>query len=462
VRQTWGWTIVGLLGSILLAVAAWLASPWGLGFAGRVNSVAVVWAHSLPALLGVAALFTGWFGLRHTNRRTLWRTFALWSLPLLACPPLLSKDVWAYLEQGWIVLQGFDPYLTPLSTLGGPFAERVDIYWRYTTTVYPPLALQIQAVVVWLSGSDPFWSMMAMRLPGLASVVGIGACLPRIARATGHDQGHALWLGLLNPLVLVHFIGGAHNDAWAVALGVAGIWLAIRWRNAWPLGCVLVGLGMAIKQPIGLMMVAVAMIGVATGPLVPRQAWGKNLAEAAWRLPIGLLATVTGFMIPTLAGGWGIGWATGSGAPQTAGSQSVAHTTAATVQWFTGWTLAEAMAIVGPIFLAVGVGIIAVLGWRHGASRPVTFTAWGLVAFAFTYPSLQPWYALWGGVLLGAVVLTGRAWRWVVTVTACLLITSVLLDYGNVPIPASQGIAIAAGAALLQVLRSARLAVQTT
>lgn len=455
--------LTGWVGSVLLAVSAWLASPWGLGFAGRHNTLAIRWAQSAPAAVGVALLFMGWLSIRTAPIRQLWGTFATWCTPLLACPPLLSKDVWAYLEQGWIVLQGFDPYLTGLSMNGGPFADRVDTYWQATTTVYPPLALLIQAGVVALSGAHPFWSLLAMRLPSVLAVVVIGACLPPIARATGQDAAAALWLGLLNPLLVVHFVGGAHNDAWAVALGVAGIWCAVRWRAAWPLGCVLVGLGMAVKQPVGLMMVAVALYAVAAGPGVPaRHAWQVTFAQALWRLPLGLLATLVGFAIPTLLGGWGLGWATGSGAPQTAGSQSIAHTVAAALQMVTGWSMAHAVAIVGAIFLAIGAVIIAWLGWRYGASRPITFAALGLVVFAFSYPSLQPWYALWGGVLLGAVVLGPRASDWVVTVTGCLLITSVLLDYAGWPIPVVQGLAVAAGWPLLAWARRARLAASTT
>lgn len=443
-RHTERATLIGLVGSVLLAVSAWLASPWGLGFAGRDNPLPIRWAHSAPAAIGVALLFIGWLGVRHVGTTQAWRTFAVWCAPLLGCPALLSKDAWAYLEQGWIVLQGFDPYTTALSTIGGPFADRVDSYWQATTTVYPPLALLIQAGVVAISGADPFWSLLAMRLPALLGVLVIGACLPQIARATGQDPARALWLGLLNPLVLVHFIGGAHNDAWAVALGVCGIWLATHWRHWWPLGCVLVGLAMAVKQPIGLMMVAAALFGVAAGPRAqPRDAWRATIGPALWRLPVGLAATLVGFAIPTLAGGWGLGWATGSGAPQTAGSQSIAHTTAAALQLVTGWPMADAVAIVAPIFLALGAAIIAALGWRYGASRPITFAAWGLVAFAFTYPSLQPWYALWGGVLLGGVVLSRRACAWVIAVTGCLLTTSVLLDYAGFPIPVVQAIALA-------------------
>lgn len=437
-------TLTGLAGTVLLAVSAWLASPWGLGFAGRENTLAVRWAHAAPAGVGVFLLFLGWISVRHLDLPQAWRTFWWWCLPLLACPPLLSKDAWAYLEQGWIVLQGFNPYETGLSTIGGPFAGRVDSYWQGTTTVYPPLALLIQAGAVVLGGAGPFWSLLAMRLPGLLGVLIIGACLPRIARATGQDAAGAIWLGLLNPLVLVHFIGGAHNDAWATALGVAGLWLAIRWRPGWPLGCILVGLAMAIKQPLGLMMVAVALVGLDVDPAAsPREAWRTTIGAGLWRLPLGLLFTVAGFAIPTLASGWGVGWARSSGAPQSAGSQSIAHTTAAALQLVTGWPMSDAVAAVAPVFLGIGVGIIGLLGWRHGASRPVTFSAWALVAFAVTYPSLQPWYALWGGVLLGTVGLSRRGLAWVVTISGCLLVTSVLLEYAGWPIPVVQVAALA-------------------
>lgn len=455
-------TLTGLIGSILLAGSAWLASPWGLGFAGRSNTVPIRWAHSAPAVLGATLLFVAWLGLPQLRQTQTWRIFAAWCAPLLACPPLLSKDVWAYLEQGWVVLQGHNPYQTALSTIGGPFADRVDAYWQQTTTVYPPLALQIQAGVVAASGADPFWSMLAMRLPGLLAVVVIGLCLPRIARAVGQDPGHALWLSLLNPLLLVHFIGGAHNDAWAVGFAVAGIWLAVRWAGAWPVGCLLIGLGMAVKQPLGLLMVGAALVGVAAGHQVTaRDAWAANLAQVAWRTAVGLLGTAAGFAIPTLVSGWGIGWATATGSPSSTGSQSITHTVSDALRLLTGWPMADAMAIVGPIFLGIGALVIGWLGWKFAATRPITFAALGLIVFAVSYPSLQPWYVLWGGVLLGAVRLTQRASAWAITVVGCLLITSVLLDYAGFPIPVAQLIAAAAAWPLFRWVLRARLASST-
>ena len=56
VQQTSRGRMVGLAGTLLLAVSAWLASPWGLGFAGRSNPLPIRWAHTLPAALGVVLL----------------------------------------------------------------------------------------------------------------------------------------------------------------------------------------------------------------------------------------------------------------------------------------------------------------------------------------------------------------------------------------------------------------------
>lgn len=510
--------LIGLAGSLLLAISAWMASPWGLGFAGRFNPLWLRWVHTVPAVAGIVLLFFGWLRLRGAEPKQIWQTFALWCVPLLLCPPLLSKDAWAYLEQGWIVWQGHDPYTSALGTVGGPFAGRVDQYWKYTTTIYPPVALMIQAAVVGLSGANPLWSLLAMRVPGLLAVLVIGRCLPRIAAAGGQTASNALWLGLANPVVLVHFIGGAHNDSWGVALCVAGLWLAIRARRWWPLGCVAVGLGMAVKQPLGLMMVAVCLVGATvvgrrdtenggrvadneqpaegepigsagdtalreqgradarTGQILaagtiseggsyepglghPGQgrfrswlhvanrqaaaAWAQMIGQALWRLPVGLVFTLVGFAIPTVASGWGIGWAAGSGAPTTAGSQSVAHTVAAAIEMFTPISLAGAKFVVNPIFLVLGLLAIIWIGWLMAASRPVAFTAWALIIFAFSYPSLQPWYPLWGGVLLGTIGLGRRSSAWVIAGTGAMLTTNVFLDYAGLPIPAAQGIALA-------------------
>ncbi len=180
-----------------------------------------------------------------------WLLLALWSLPLLVAPPVGSRDAYAYAEQGWLVAHGHDPYTTPMATLGSPFSGLVDAWWKGQTTVYPPLALEIQSWVVRLTGENAVVSVAAMRAPAVLGLVLVGLCLPRLAKLAGGDADTAAWLILLNPLVLVHVVGGAHNDALAVGLAATAVWLASQGRRGWLVGAVVLGLAVGVKQPCG-------------------------------------------------------------------------------------------------------------------------------------------------------------------------------------------------------------------
>ncbi|CAM5579655.1 Alpha-(1-_6)-mannopyranosyltransferase [Streptomyces purpurascens] len=73
--------------------------------------------------------------------------------------------------------------------------------------------------------------LFGMRLVALAGVALMAAALPRLARHSGADPSAALWLGALNPLVLLHLVAGAHNDA--VMLGLLGVGLVAA-LGRWP------------------------------------------------------------------------------------------------------------------------------------------------------------------------------------------------------------------------------------
>ena len=62
---------------------------------------------------------------------------------------------------------------------------------------------------------------------------------------------------MLNPIVLMHFVSGAHNDALMVGLVVAGLALAAQQRCIW--GAVAVSLAVAVK-PIAL--IALPFVGL--------------------------------------------------------------------------------------------------------------------------------------------------------------------------------------------------------
>ena len=78
----------------------------------------------------------------------------------------------------------------------------------------------------------------------------IAWCVPRLARLYHRDGAELFTLMVLNPVTLLHLIGGAHNDALMLGLLVAGLTAAKEKRPI--VGIVLCALATAIKAPGGL------------------------------------------------------------------------------------------------------------------------------------------------------------------------------------------------------------------
>ena len=77
-----------------------------------------------------------------------------------------------------------------------------------------------------ITGDNAYLAAVFMRLPALAAVALLAWALPRLAKRFGVSPSHALWLAVLNPLVIMHFVGGAHGDAVMVALVVLALYVA--------------------------------------------------------------------------------------------------------------------------------------------------------------------------------------------------------------------------------------------
>jgi len=71
--------------------------------------------------------------------------------------------------------------------------------------------------------------------------------LTRLARANGYREADALAVALLNPITLIHLVGGAHNEALMVALLVLGLGLAAEARPLLGIACCIVA--GAVKTP---------------------------------------------------------------------------------------------------------------------------------------------------------------------------------------------------------------------
>ncbi|MBB1511565.1 polyprenol phosphomannose-dependent alpha 1,6 mannosyltransferase MptB [Tessaracoccus sp. MC1627] len=427
----WWWITAGLLAVLILVGAQFADAP---GLLERGDS----WWRPLVSLPALSVLVLAWWQLGPLWRHPLVAA-AIWSAPMMFALPMYSRDAYAYAAQGWMVARGLDPYTTPLGEAGLP-GLLVGVHWHKTTAVYPALSLELFGMIARLTGSDLFWTTVALRVPNVLALIGLAWVVRRLARRFGVDVGLALWAGVLNPIMLVQWIGGVHNDAFMVTLAVAAV-LAVTdlgwrgWRGLLVAG-VLLGLAMGVKQTAavyGLGVVAVGWAARFPHGLAPPTRDGAAPAPSPtagwWRLAV--VAAVPGavtiavFALVSLR--FGFGW----GNP-TAGNPIGAMSNAP-LSW-----LAEALRyplpddVVNPavttvstvLLLAAFVALWVRIGPRgDDPRRPWAFMLAVLAAFCVLGPALQPWYLT---MLLPLYVfwLAGPRWdrAWLVVVVGFTLL----------------------------------------
>jgi alpha-1,6-mannosyltransferase len=113
--------------------------------------------------------------------------------------------------------------------------------------------LWLSARCVALSHNHVVPAVFMLRGLAVVGMLMVAWALPRLARAHGVLPQRALWLGLANPFVLVHGIGGAHNDALMIGLLIAGLAVAgvDPSRRRLMLAAALIATAALVKPPAG-------------------------------------------------------------------------------------------------------------------------------------------------------------------------------------------------------------------
>ncbi|WP_430641009.1 polyprenol phosphomannose-dependent alpha 1,6 mannosyltransferase MptB [Couchioplanes caeruleus] len=392
----WG----GLAGSAATAGTAWLG---GAGFE-RVPSINPVTLLSgqrgvaLPILwvLGTAVLITAWWYGRHVVPSTRWAlvTAGLWFLPVLPFLPLGSADVYSYACQGYVQYAGGDPYATGVGEFGCPWVSSVASSWVDSPAPYGPLFLLLAARVVAVAGDSLAAVVAGLRVVAVAGVALIAAGVPALARHCGIDPARATWMVLACPIVLVHLVSGAHNDALMVGLIVTG--LALAAAGATPLR--LAAAGAVLGLAVGVKATAIVVVPFAVLAALPadRRAL-RDLWRPAAAIGGGLLLLTAALSI---ASGRGAGWVAGllrSGDSVTWGSPSTA--VGLVIEFGTGLPAVPVTRLIGVALLAV---LLVVLWWRARRSDPLGHAGLALAATVLCAPVFHPWYATWPLAVLAA------------------------------------------------------------
>lgn len=429
--------LFGATGTVLMAIGALGAGArpvvqdptFGvrlLNLPSRIQTVSLTMTTTGAVMMALAWLLLGRFtlGSRRMSRSQLDRTLLLWALPLLIAPPMYSKDVYSYLAQSEISLQGLDPYeVGPATGLGldHVFTLSVPSLWRETPAPYGPLFLWIGQGISAITGENIVWAVLFHRLVVLLGVGLIVWATPRLAQRCGVAEVSALWLGPCNPLLFMHLVAGIHNEALMLGLMLAGTEFALRgvdaatpllprplrwpsdrgqWLRWYPLamlvvGTVLIAMSSQVKLPSLLALGFVAMA------LACR--WGGTVK--AFVVAGGSLTAIAVAVMAVIgwASGLGFGWLFTLGTANVVRSWMSPPTLLALGTGQVGILLGlgdHTTAILG-LTRAIGVSIIAVLVTGllltvlRGRLHPVGGLGVALGATILLFPVVQPWYLLW-------------------------------------------------------------------
>jgi hypothetical protein len=424
-----GWAALGLLGTAAMVLTAgqltggtvrwWLDARLGLSSGDA----------ELLLYGGMIALTVAWLGLGRWARnsalspRVLWAVAGLWAVPLFLAAPVFSRDLYSYLAQGTILHLGHNPYHdlpVVLGHLGRPqVLAAVDPFWQHTTAPYGPLFLEIVSGIVGLTGAHVVLGAQIIKLLGLLGLILLALCVPRLARALGHDPVRATWLAILNPLVLFALVTPGHNDLLMVGLMVAGVTLAVERRPL--LGIVLCALAAAIKLPAVLPAAFIAVAWARSEPGVGRQ---------IRRLALGAALTLAVLGLVTLIAGVGASWVTSTlfSAPARVKlaitpSSGLACTVATITSACTKSGIATLQSVFRGLFGVITILLMLELLRRSRPGNFVRYTGLALIALVWGGPAAWSWYFVWGLALLAAVpTLRTVVWSLVIIVAGAFVV----------------------------------------
>lgn len=320
------------------------------------------------------------------GKRGVWGLILVLVTGFAVAPVLLSHDVYSYVDYARLgVRHGLDPYVhPPLAAPGDPAFAHVT--WTEATSAYGPLFTLLAYPLAWLPVGA---AVAALKAVAALSVLGIAALTARIAAWRGSDPLRAAAFVALNPLVLVHVVGGAHNDALTMLLAMLAVAAILSGRElaggAALIAAVATKLSAAVIAPF-------ALVGIAAAS----PPTGRKRSYIDRNRPVGrLLAGALGAALAVgaaayLAFDWS--WLHGFGLAGENQSRTSHMSIPITIARLAdlgpeGVRLAAAI-----LFAAL---VIYLLVWTARGNDWIRAAAWATFALLLATAWLLPWYLLW-------------------------------------------------------------------
>lgn len=351
----------------------------------------------------------------------VWSIFFSWTLPILVTAPLFTQDIYSYIANGSIVVQGMDPYSAgPVQLLGAddPLARSVPFIWANSPSPYGPVALGIAAVISIITNDSIVAAVILHRITSLLGVVAAGWAITALAKRCRFHPATALWLGILNPLTILHLIGGIHNESLMLGFVLVGMELVLRgidkleastslsMSTAWP-GWLLTFLGGTLISAAGMVKVTgfigLGFAGMALARFLFRRTSMKqwlSISAAAGYFVAVLILSIGAF---TLASGIGLGWVTGQGGAATIRSWLSISTDVGVASGFMGMMLGLGDHTEAILSVTRAAGVLAAAAFMvrmlfatfRGVMHPIGGLGVSTLVLVILFPVVHPWYILW-------------------------------------------------------------------
>ncbi|MBI4213905.1 MAG: hypothetical protein HY534_06300 [Chloroflexi bacterium] len=308
------------------------------------------------------------------------------ALALLRMYPIFSLDIFYYMsaDRIWSTYRE-NPFIVP------PLQAAHDAFfpynrWGHYVLPYGPLWPWLTAATSWFGGGVVEATLVAFKMFAILAFL---VCLPLVAwtaRALGHDRQLAsLCIFAWNPLVLLEFAGGGHNDVVALVPVILALGLWLRGASA----------GALLSVTASLLVKATAIV------LLPGLVWA-GLRRAAQR---GQLVRWTAtHIIPTVClvlVAWAPFGLNAVGSQLQESGQyyqsltSLAAAAASTAS--TGGDSLPVRAVQAVLGLTFALAYFSQRNALVTEGAPALRSIWGITIFYFLVvtPFLSAWYMIW-------------------------------------------------------------------
>ncbi len=323
-----------------------------------------------------------------------------WIAPMIISPPAFTRDVFSYLGQGELSWRGLNPYTVGPNVLGDAIAMNVHPFWQNTPAPYGPLFILAAKIIAMIVGEHLIIGVIVTRLVLMIGLVLVVAALPGLTRHLGGRLPVALWLVLASPMMVIHLVGGPHNDLLMIGLLAMGCLLVLERKHV--AGMSLVTLAMAVKATAGVALPFLMWVWAAR-----MEGTFKRRFVRACSATVGIVLVV--FAACTLIARVDLGWIGALKAPQLivnwvnlpTGVGELMHSIVNLFGAIPAESFTSMTRFLGDVLLVV---IVARQWWkaRHGGAEAVRRAGFALLAVAILSPPTLPWYLTWGLAILSA------------------------------------------------------------